>query len=188
VRLRQAANLAINREDLIRYAAKGNGVIVLALLPAEGFGRDADLAPYPFAPDKARALLRTAGYADGLAITLIAPEDEVVAGVVVTSVMRLGVSSSQVAVTCTVSPVHAVSRCLPERASGASGERISSGAGGRSAAWRQRPGGPSTSRPRLPGCGRCLPSRPCSRWGCSRALRPSNQCVPACRPPHSARL
>jgi peptide/nickel transport system substrate-binding protein len=25
VRLRQAANLAINREDLIRYAAKGNG-------------------------------------------------------------------------------------------------------------------------------------------------------------------
>ena len=31
VRLRQAVNLAINREDLIRYAAKGNGVIVPAL-------------------------------------------------------------------------------------------------------------------------------------------------------------
>ena len=31
VRLRQAANLAINRDDLIRYAAKGNGVIIPAL-------------------------------------------------------------------------------------------------------------------------------------------------------------
>ena len=28
IRLRQAVNMAINREDLIQYAAKGNGVIV----------------------------------------------------------------------------------------------------------------------------------------------------------------
>ena len=58
VRLRQAVNLAINREDLIRYAAKGNGVIVPALLAVQGFGYDPDLAPYPFDPVKARHLLR----------------------------------------------------------------------------------------------------------------------------------
>jgi ABC-type transport system substrate-binding protein len=34
VRLRQAANVAINREDLIRYATKGNGVVVPALVAA----------------------------------------------------------------------------------------------------------------------------------------------------------
>jgi ABC-type transport system substrate-binding protein len=73
VRLRQAVNFAINREDLIRYATKGNGVIVPALLPVNSFGYDPDLAPYAFDPAKARALLREAGYPDGLAVSLIAP-------------------------------------------------------------------------------------------------------------------
>jgi ABC-type transport system substrate-binding protein len=39
VRLRQAVNYAINREDLIRYAARGNGVIIPALVPPQGVGR-----------------------------------------------------------------------------------------------------------------------------------------------------
>jgi len=73
VRLHQAVNFAINREDLIRYAAKGNGVIVPALLAVNTFGYDPTLAPYAFDPVKARALLREAGYPDGLAVTLIAP-------------------------------------------------------------------------------------------------------------------
>jgi peptide/nickel transport system substrate-binding protein len=73
VRLRQAVNAAINREDLIRYATKGNGVIVPALLAVNSFGYDSDLAPYTFDPVKARALLREAGYPEGLALTLIAP-------------------------------------------------------------------------------------------------------------------
>ena len=73
VRVRQAVNLAINREDLIRYAAKGNGVVVPALLSVNMFGYDPALAPYAFDPGKAQALLREAGYPDGLAVTLIAP-------------------------------------------------------------------------------------------------------------------
>src|SRR5262245_40372551 len=73
VRVRQAVNLAINREDLIQYAANGNGVIVPALIAVNTFGYDPALAPYAFDPGKARTLLREAGYPDGLAITLIAP-------------------------------------------------------------------------------------------------------------------
>jgi peptide/nickel transport system substrate-binding protein len=73
VRVRQAVNVAINRADLIRYATKGNGVIVPALLSVNSFGYDPDLAPYAFDPDKARALLQEAGHPDGLAVTLIAP-------------------------------------------------------------------------------------------------------------------
>ena len=72
VQLRQAVNYAIDRENLIRYAAKGNGVLVPALLPVRAFGHDPTLAPYAFAPAKAQHLLREAGYVDGLAITLIA--------------------------------------------------------------------------------------------------------------------
>jgi len=88
VRLRQAANLAINREDLIRYAAKGNGVIIPALVAVQGFGYDSGLAPYPFAPDKARHLLREAGYPNGLSLTLIATEDLAVQATVVSKMLE----------------------------------------------------------------------------------------------------
>jgi peptide/nickel transport system substrate-binding protein len=88
VRLRQALNFAINREDLIRYAAKGNGVIIPAMVPPHGLGYDPDLSPYPFDPDKARHLLREAGYPDGFAITLIAHEDLVVQATVVSKMLE----------------------------------------------------------------------------------------------------
>jgi peptide/nickel transport system substrate-binding protein len=88
VRLRQAVNVAINREDFVRYATKGNGVIIPALLPVASFGYDPDLAPYPFDPDKARALFREAGYPDGLSLTLIAPEDLEVQATVVSKMLE----------------------------------------------------------------------------------------------------
>ncbi len=88
VRLRQAVNVAINREDLIRYAAKGNGVIIPALLPVASFGYDPALAPYAFDPGKARHLLREAGYPDGLALSLIAAEDLEVQATVVSKMLE----------------------------------------------------------------------------------------------------
>jgi peptide/nickel transport system substrate-binding protein len=87
-RLRQAVNVAINREDLIRYATKGNGVTIPAFLPVQSFGHDPDLAPYAFDPDKARQLLREAGYANGLSLTMIAPEDLEVQATVVSKMLE----------------------------------------------------------------------------------------------------
>jgi ABC-type transport system substrate-binding protein len=83
VRLRQAVNYAINREDLIRYATKGNGEIIPALIPTRGYGYDPDLAPYAFDPTTARRLLQEAGHGAGLTLTLIASEDLVVQATVV---------------------------------------------------------------------------------------------------------
>ena len=88
IRLRQAANVAINRDDLIRYAAKGNGLVVPALVAIQGFGYDPNLAPYPFDPVKARHLQREAGYAEGLSITLIASEDLQVQATVVSKMLE----------------------------------------------------------------------------------------------------
>jgi len=88
IRLRQAANVAINREDLIRYATKGNGLVVPALVAVQGFGYDPDLAPYLFDPVKARNLQREAGYADGLSIILIAPEALQVQATVVSKMLE----------------------------------------------------------------------------------------------------
>ncbi len=75
LRLRQAANHAIDRADLIRYGTKGNGTIVPAMLATRAFGYDPKLSPYPFDPARARALLREAGYPNGLPLTLLAPEN-----------------------------------------------------------------------------------------------------------------
>src|SRR5262252_3757756 len=88
VRLRQAVNAAINREDLIRYATKGNGVIIPALLPARAFGYDPDLAPYPFDPGKAQQWIREAGYPSGRPLVLIATEDLEVQATVVSKMLE----------------------------------------------------------------------------------------------------
>jgi peptide/nickel transport system substrate-binding protein len=90
IRVRQAANLSLNRTDLAMVAAKGNGVVIPALVPRQGFGYDPELAPYPFDPEQARHLLRDAGYTDGLAITLIAPEDLDVQATVVSKMLEQG--------------------------------------------------------------------------------------------------
>src|SRR5262249_48736549 len=76
------------REDLIRYATKGNGEIIAALLPVYEVGHNAQLAPYPFDPQKARHLLRDAGYPDGLSITLIAPEELEIQATVVSKMLE----------------------------------------------------------------------------------------------------
>jgi peptide/nickel transport system substrate-binding protein len=90
VRLRQAANVAINREDLLRYATKGNGQILPALVPIQAFGHDPNLAPYPFDPGKTREWLRDAGYPDGLSLTLIAVEELEVQATVVSKMLEQG--------------------------------------------------------------------------------------------------
>src|SRR4029434_1068267 len=88
VRVRQAVNFAINREDLIRYAAKGNGVIIPALISAQEFGYDPALAAYPFDSVKARSLLHDARYRDGLAVTVIATQALEVQATVVSKMLE----------------------------------------------------------------------------------------------------
>jgi peptide/nickel transport system substrate-binding protein len=88
VRVRQAVNFAMNREDLIRYAAKGNGVIIPALVSPQEFGYDPALAPYPFDPGKARQLLHDAGYPDGLSVTVIATQALEVQATVVSKMLE----------------------------------------------------------------------------------------------------
>ena len=89
-RVRQAANFAVNRADVIRYAVKGNGVTIPALIPARGLGHDPALPPYPFDPGKARQLLRDAGFPDGLPIRLIAPDDLKVQATVIGKMLEQG--------------------------------------------------------------------------------------------------
>jgi peptide/nickel transport system substrate-binding protein len=74
--------------NLIRYAAKGNGEVSPALVPVGSFAYDPDLAPYPFAPNRTRALLRKAGHPSGFPIRLIAPEALAVQATVVSKMLE----------------------------------------------------------------------------------------------------
>src|SRR5262245_38469731 len=71
-----------------QYATKGNGEIVPALLPPKMFGHDPALTPYAFDPEKARRLLRDAGYPGELPVTLIAPEELAVQATVVSKMLE----------------------------------------------------------------------------------------------------
>jgi peptide/nickel transport system substrate-binding protein len=62
VRVRRAINYAVDWDAILTSIYGGNGVrLACAFLPS-GFGFDPDLAPYPYDPGKAKALLREAGY------------------------------------------------------------------------------------------------------------------------------
>jgi peptide/nickel transport system substrate-binding protein len=62
LRVRQAINHAVNKQELIRYDLMGNGRVIAGLsMPGEA-GHNPDLEPYAYDPKKARQLLKEAGF------------------------------------------------------------------------------------------------------------------------------
>lgn len=78
VRVRQAINFAIDREALVNAMLPGGyGAVSEQLLGVGQPGYNADLVgTYAYDPDKARALLAEAGYADGFSFDLICSENQ----------------------------------------------------------------------------------------------------------------
>ena len=72
-RVRQALNLAINREELAQFIFAGQAKLV-AMYPIGSFavaaGADQSLQPYPYDPNRAKQLLKEAGYANGFETTI----------------------------------------------------------------------------------------------------------------------
>jgi peptide/nickel transport system substrate-binding protein len=65
LRVRKAIAHAIDFEAIIQYILYGQGIRTAQIAPG-GVGYDPDLAPYPYDPDRARELLREAGYERGV--------------------------------------------------------------------------------------------------------------------------
>jgi peptide/nickel transport system substrate-binding protein len=70
IRVRQALNYAVDVDTIVAALYGGNGQRLPNLFPPGGLGFNADLAPYPYDPEKAKALLTEAGFADGFETTL----------------------------------------------------------------------------------------------------------------------
>jgi peptide/nickel transport system substrate-binding protein len=72
-RVRQALNLAINREELVKFIFADQAKLV-AMYPIGSFavaaGADQSLQPYPYNVERARQLLKEAGYPNGFETTI----------------------------------------------------------------------------------------------------------------------
>ncbi|MGE4233531.1 MAG: ABC transporter substrate-binding protein [Bacteriovoracia bacterium] len=67
-KVRTAINYALNREDLVEYAAYGNGKVAGALRFTHESTFDEKNDSYPFNPSRAKALLAEAGYKNGITL------------------------------------------------------------------------------------------------------------------------
>ncbi len=70
VRVRQALNYAVDKDAIIGSLLFGSAEATTTLLTAQDFGYTESVQPYPYDPDRARTLLRQAGYADGFTIRI----------------------------------------------------------------------------------------------------------------------
>jgi peptide/nickel transport system substrate-binding protein len=65
VLVRQAMNYAVDVEGIVAALLGGNGIRLPNIFVPDGKGWDADLKPYPFDPEQAKALLEEAGLGKG---------------------------------------------------------------------------------------------------------------------------
>ena len=78
IRVRRAISKAINRQALVERVMEGAAVTTGQLMPEGMFGYSSTLKPEPYDLEGARKLLAEAGYPDGFAMTLHAPNDRYV--------------------------------------------------------------------------------------------------------------
>jgi oligopeptide transport system substrate-binding protein len=69
-RVRQALNLAVDRQTILDQLISGRGTLAAGVIPPSLPGADASRQAYAYDPDRARALLAEAGYPDGIDVEL----------------------------------------------------------------------------------------------------------------------
>lgn len=73
-RVRQALNYAINKEAIVNEILQGAATITAGPIIPQSWGNDPNAVPYPYDPEKARALLTEAGYPEGFSMKYWVPE------------------------------------------------------------------------------------------------------------------
>ena len=94
IRVRQALNLAVNKEQIIKTILFGMGKVAKSTLPIMRYYNH-DIAPYTYDPAKAKELLAQAGYPNGFESTMLVVSGEPTASqaavVIQDSLKKIGV-------------------------------------------------------------------------------------------------
>jgi len=77
-RVRRAFLLAINEEAIVKHVMNGFAEVAGQMVPPMVYGFDESIKRPAYDPEKAKALLKDAGYPNGFAVTLDAPNDRYV--------------------------------------------------------------------------------------------------------------
>jgi peptide/nickel transport system substrate-binding protein len=98
IRVRRALSHAINRQAIAERVMEGLAIPAANIVSPSGFGHDPAVKPDAYDPAASRRLLAEAGYADGFALTLAAPNnryinDEQVAQAVAQMFARIGIAA-----------------------------------------------------------------------------------------------
>jgi peptide/nickel transport system substrate-binding protein len=89
--LREAVNYGINREELWKYAAKGNAFNLGGYIPTGEYGHNPILALFTYDTTRARSLLAEAGYLDGFEVRAFTAERWAVEAQIITKMLeRIG--------------------------------------------------------------------------------------------------
>lgn len=92
LKVRQALNHGVNKENLIRYDLLGNGKPIATLSMPGETGHDPTLKPYEYDPAKARRLLTEAGYPEGFSLNFLVKKNaERTAKIVAVDLKKVGV-------------------------------------------------------------------------------------------------
>jgi peptide/nickel transport system substrate-binding protein len=75
VRVRQAINYAVNKDEMNEFLYKNAAVTAATGMPPILWGYPQDLEPYPYDPEKAKELLAEAGYPDGFDYKMLCYEN-----------------------------------------------------------------------------------------------------------------
>ncbi|WP_366922198.1 ABC transporter substrate-binding protein [Metallumcola ferriviriculae] len=95
VRVRQAMNYAIDYESIVTHILGGNGEALKGPYMPKGFGYNDKLPGYGYNPEKAKELLKEAGYENGFDVVIDAKADEKTATEAVASQLReVGINAS----------------------------------------------------------------------------------------------
>jgi len=70
-RVRQAINMAVDRQLVIDKLLRGQALLATAWLPSSSQAFDDTLAPYPYDPERAKELMKEAGYENGFELEVL---------------------------------------------------------------------------------------------------------------------
>jgi peptide/nickel transport system substrate-binding protein len=98
-RVRQAMNYAIDREAIVRSILGGRGAPLPGPLWEGWLGYSGEIKPYPYDPERAKALLAEAGHPEGFSFSWavtqgVYPKDAEIAQVVANQLARVGIKAT----------------------------------------------------------------------------------------------